>query len=74
MAAPIPHLFIASAATPTSRRPDSTSSERSRTFLENSINWAPIVEKYKNLKEAGPVSGGTTAAGGAAAAVATVAE
>ena len=33
------------------RRPDSTSSESQRTFLENAINWKPIIEKYMKLKE-----------------------
>ena len=32
--------------------PGSLSSMRSRTFLENAINWRPIVKKYRGLKEA----------------------
>ena len=28
----------------------SSSSVRSRQFLENSVNWAPIIKKYRNLK------------------------
>ena len=30
----------------------SLSSVRSRTFLENAVSWAPIVKKYRGLKEA----------------------
>ncbi len=30
----------------------SLSSLRSRHFLENAINWIPIVQKYRSLKEA----------------------
>ena len=29
----------------------SLSSMRSRTFLENAINWGPVVKKYLSLKE-----------------------
>ena len=28
----------------------SSSSVRSRQFLENSVNWGPIIKKYRNLK------------------------
>ena len=28
----------------------SSSSVRSRQFLENSVNWVPIIKKYRNLK------------------------
>ena len=47
-----PSHFTASATTGAGlRRPDSTSSESHRTFLENAINWKPIIEKYMKLKE-----------------------
>ena len=28
----------------------SSSSVRSKAFLENSVNWPPIVKRYRNLK------------------------
>ena len=49
--------FIADGLSPTfgdnaHMPPGSLSSMRSRTFLENAINWRPIVKKYRGLKEA----------------------
>ena len=46
--------FIISDATSTTENGigamGSSSSVRSRQFLENSVNWAPIIKKYRNLK------------------------
>ena len=50
---PLQSRFLTASATTGAgiRRPDSTSSGQHRTFLENAINWKPIIDKYMKLKE-----------------------